>query len=631
MKRIFLFILIAGTLLTSCTDMLDLNPSDFLSPNNYYKDSTQIDKALVGVYAANINLTQTYYLPYFFNVSDEMYYSSTSGISYTNYNGNSADNNSKIIWGNLYTAIEISNMFIEKVSNVTIDSVKKNEYLGQAKFLRAYAYFLLVSNFGDVPLKTKATTSASDVFYERTPAKEVYDFIVNEMEESESMVKERTAYNTPGRITKPVVEGILARVCLFRAGFPNCTDINVNAENRPWYEKSLYWSEKVVNSGSFQLNPSYSQIFINLIQDKYDMKESIWEGEFYYTGPTDVYVRSTSIGAIDGIKQTNKAYGYCSSGFRPQAASVFNKYDSIDTRRDWNIAPYCFEGDNTQFKVYRFKTELYERYMGKYRREYQTNGINGNLDGLNVSTNIPLLRYSDVLLMAAEAENELNGPTSKAVGYVEQVRKRAYGALMGGQRLSKIVILTPGSNYTVPVPGKRPSLIATNPIVTISGGGIDSTKQAHAVATVSTLAATKGQILSIDIIDNGGNYTSAPKVTVSTPTGGTAATAIATLVTADYSVPIASISDLVTFRKFIQDERSRELCFEGNRRLDLRRWGILISRMKEVAEYVLINAPTSFRKMASDAALNITDKFLFLPIPQSEIMLDPKLTQNPSY
>jgi hypothetical protein len=129
-----------------------------------------------------------------------------------------------------------------------------------------------------VPLKTETNKSPEDILIPRTPAKEVYDFIVKEMEEAEALVPAAATVGFGGRVSKSAVRGVLARVCLFMAGHP----INEHAkmaEARNWAKMVMDYTTE----GGFrhELNPSFSQVFINYAQDLYDIKESIWEIEFW--------------------------------------------------------------------------------------------------------------------------------------------------------------------------------------------------------------------------------------------------------------------------------------------------------------------------------------------------------------
>jgi len=324
----------------------------------------------------------------------------------------------------LYIGINRANLVLENIDKPAMDSARRSIIKGQALFLRAYYYFLLVSNWGDVPMPLHSTSSPDSVNVPRVDSKIVYNQIIQDMTLADSLVLPITSYGFGGRVSKTCVEGILARVCLYRAGFPF-------ADNHlQWFTQSLYWSDKVINSGIHSLNSSFSQVFINFCQTIYDIKESIWEVEFYGTGNGNPYPQAGRIGNINGIACSDLSYGFCYGQVNVQA-NLFNAFVdntllvSRDNRRDWSIAPYkLVTTNNTTSRVNWPISSIYNRNAAKWRREYE---IGNNKQKNNTSINFSILRYSDVLLMKAEAENEVNGPNFAAYLALNQVRRRAYG------------------------------------------------------------------------------------------------------------------------------------------------------------------------------------------------------------
>lgn len=588
----------------SCKKALDITPTDFISEESYYDTADELNVALNGVYEVlgrgalyrcdGNTLCST------FDVADELSYTgSATGVA-QKYDYNSGYVGVSDIWRVLYIGIEKANMLIANINKPAMDDTQRRVIEGQARFLRAFYYFILVSNFGDVPLRLQPTASVEDVNAARTPAKTVYDFIISEMTKAEAMVLPITAYSYAGRISQSAIQGVLARVCLYKAGYPN----NDVAK----YADALKWAKKVIDSKLHALHPDYSQLWINLIQDKYYTKENIWEVEFYSTGNTDPYGKTGGWGVSMGIAQSNIALGFANAQYGAQAA-LFYKYDPADLRRDWNIAAYHYLNNNTATHVAWLPTEIYDRRVGKYRREYELT-VN-KINNYN-STNFPIIRYADVLLMAAEAENEVNGPTAFAIDCVNQVRRRAYG---NGQILKSFTVTNGGSGYT------------TAPTVTISGGGAANTGGLDAAS--ATAVVSGGKVTAINLVSRGTFYTSAPTVTLSGPGSGAVVTATLAPAT-DADLTPAQTADKDGFRKLIQDERSRELCFEALRRLDLIRWGIFIPTMKALANDITLNAPANY-KIAAAAGQNVTEKYIYLPIPLRELQLNNLLTQNPGF
>ncbi len=595
---------------TAC-ESLDTKPTDFIAPQFYYSNEEELTYALTGIYdiignpvlygGGNALIGQ-------FDCADGMYFTTGNGPGAFNYSA--AENVVNQIWTALYQGIERTNLFLENVDNVDMDAERRNAMKGEAKFLRAFYHFVLVQNYGAVPLKTSSTTSVSDVYYSRTAADDVYEFVIREMEEAEALVNEITAHNHSSRITKSAVQGILARVCLYKAGFPN------HDESR--YSGALEWAKKVIASGYHELNPDYSNVFINLIQNRYDTKESIWEVEYYTTGAGEAWNETGGLGGNNGIAQNQQAYGFSGPQLRVQQY-VYDLYERgevdwpIDLRRDWAIAPYRYRDNNGPEKVFWEPDQIYDRYIGKYRREYELveNRIqNGN------GTNSPLLRYADVLLMAAEAENELNGPTHQAQEWVNEVRRRGYAH---GRVIRRIQVTNGGAGY-VEVPQ-----------VAISGSSGQQAAGLEPTEAVAEIA--DGQVTAIHIRHNGTFYNGTPTVAISGG-GGTGATAEVEMVqVTDADLPPAATADRESFRKAIREERLRELCFEGGfRRMDLIRWGIYVSYIQgEFGEFVDSTVPSSSRTNAMRAVVNISEKHNYVPIPLRELSLNTELYQNPGW
>jgi hypothetical protein len=619
MKRIILLAALVA-FFSSCTKVMDGDPTDFVSPVTYFNTEQQLSAAVTGVYDC-LQKGNMYAggdgLGTVFNVTDEMYYAQ-SGTGPKVWNFTTNEPLVLNIWSSCYTGIQRANVVLSYINKPVMDEAKRKIYKGEAQFLRAYFYFILVQNFGGVPLRKEPTPSVTDVNLPRSSANEVYDFIISEMTEAEGLVAPMTAYAYNERITQSAVQGILARVCLFKAGFPN-NDVSKYAE-------ALKWANKVIESGLHDLNPSYSQPFINLIQNLYDTKENLWEIGFYTTGTDDSYTEYAPGLAITlGVTQSNGSFPVVAGQYRIHQR-LYNLYEkdpylkdalipdkSFDLRRDWNLAPFKYGAvvNNALTKTYYTAAQIYDRQPNKFDRAYELTAKRYTSNG---PFNYVMLRYSDVLLMAAEAENEVQkGPTAYARGLVDTVRRRGYGKKLNGEGVKFITLIAGGSGYT------------TAPTVTITGGGGSG---ATATATISTTTKT---ITSIDITNHGTFYSAPPTITI-TGGGGTGVSATATLTQrSDADMKPAQYAGKDEFLKTIQDERARELCFEGWRRLDLMRWGILVSTLRAVADESDANAPAAYKPYASIGGRNISDVNNYLPIPANEISLNKLVSQNPGW
>lgn len=517
---LLLMIVFAATLPVACKKFLDTKPTDSISPENYYKTQGDLNRALAGVYD-RLGDRRVYgtALYGYFAFSDEFFIKGQS----TGYLANIIDASTLEVnrcWEAIYTGIERANMLLDYIGNAQVTDSFRNEIKGQALFLRGYYYYLLADMFGAVPLKLTSTKSPVEPPLSRTPVAQVYAQVVADMKAAEPLVKDITSYGFNGRVTKTAVQGMLAKVYLTMAGNP--------LKDQAKYADARAYADKVIQSKIHSLNTSYQQIFINHAQDLYDIKEGLWEVEFYGNNQ-EVIKEGGYVGSWIGIACTNidTGYGY---DYIHATAKLYNAYGANDLRRDWNVAPYRFVATgNTVVRTAWTSTQIYERSAGKWRREYEVFKPK-NKD--YTPTNFPLLRYSDVLLMFAEAENQVNGPTGAAYDAVNMVRRRAYG---------------------------KP------------------------------------------------------------------------LTTADATVDLPAGLSKTDFLDSLKNERFRELAFEGVRKHDLIRWGDYLPVMKDMIVQYQATAPSTLSPAAIIQAQNVTQRSLLMPVPNSEIAVNPYVTQNPGW
>lgn len=431
MKKIrYIFALCGLLCLTSC-EFLDMEPQDFIAPSQYYKTKADLETALTGVYSTLIDgaLYKNYALGRLGLDADQGYDNRDGDVgTVSQYMAASSDAKVEKVWQALYKGINNANILLANVDNEQIDITveERARIKGEALFLRSYYYFLLVSNFGDVPLKLEPTDSERPETFRiaRTPALKVYEQIIDDMTDAASMVGDIAKLGYGGRVSQSAVWGILTRVHLFVAGEP--------LRQTAHYEDARDCALKVIQTGTHSLNSDYVQVFKNYAQDKYDIKESIWEVEFYGNGAGLYATLGGYVGGNNGIRNStdknNIGYTY---DYINATKYAYDVYKAGDLRRDHAIAPFKYdwnkevkEGEEVP-KIAWKATELFNRNCGKFRREYE---ILQPKHRSYTPTNFPLLRYSDVLLMYAEAENELNnGPTPEAYAAVNQVVRRGFG------------------------------------------------------------------------------------------------------------------------------------------------------------------------------------------------------------
>ncbi|AWO00846.1 RagB/SusD family nutrient uptake outer membrane protein [Chitinophaga alhagiae] len=620
----------------SCKKLLETQPTDFLSPDEFFSSKENLTATLTGVYSTlkNNALYGDNYQHLITATTDELVYATSGNVPKVPwYNATSADAQVASVWATLYTGIDRANVVLANLNTPSkIEEEEKRHIEGEARFLRAYYYFMLTQWYGDVPLRTKPTQSPQETNMPFTASKAVYDWVIDEMTAAEGLLHDQTAttFDYTERVTQTAVQAVLARVCLYAAGAP------VNDSRR--YTDAAKWAREVINSGLHKLNPDYTQVFKLQCKDLYDAayKESIWEVGFQVNSGTP---EQSSPGQVRvGIPTSSDVAGkndgrlfvyprlyrtYESFAFTTATNAVSDA--SPDQRRDWCVAPFKYSGGNATtapaqnpvaYNLY------YTRYPGKWRRSEE----NAPRIATQSPTNYPIVRYADVLLMLAEAENELNGyPTPEAINLVNEVRARAYGKLNGSRIITGIAVTDQGTGYVTP------------PVVTITGeGGTGAT----ALAEISG-----GRVTGIRVTNPGKGYPASTTVAI---TGGAAARVI---LNGDGALGTAQTAGKEAFLKAIQDERLMELNGEFLRKQDLKRWGILQSTIKQMGTEVISGssdlkpdgtpvvpaAKTPFAPSNvtvthyTNPANNISDKDYRLAIPQKEMLYNNQAKQNKGY
>ena len=427
-------IILLGVLLFPSCSLLDTEPQDFVTPSNYYNNEEEMNTALNGIYATLANTTL-----FGNNLLGRMGLSADIGYeSYSSDYGSVGDydvspTDAKILnyWRDLYDGIGRANMLIKYIDKPQLDRKTRDNILGQALFLRAYYHFLLVVRFHNIPLVLTVPDDGKreHVQVPQSDMREVYLQIIRDMEEAARLVPPASELLSPGRASQSTVYGMLARVALYMAGYP--------LGEPGMYAKAREYAQKVIDTGTHALNPSFEQVFINYIQDKYDAGESIFEVEFWGTNESTYTTTAGMVGRNNGIGCTSQnvtpngktivdMYGY-SIGTIRTTPYYYALFEEGDLRRDWTIAPYTYNTVSGQKTAQ--TSNIWIRYCGKFRREYELTTPRATN---YTPVNFPLLRYADILLIWAEsvvADAANNDPEQlrQAYEYVNQVRRRGYG------------------------------------------------------------------------------------------------------------------------------------------------------------------------------------------------------------
>jgi hypothetical protein len=355
-------------------------------------------------------------------------------------------------WNQLYQGIERANICIYNIPKMALYSTgtttqvgELKRLVGEALTLRAQYYFELVRNWGDVPAQWVPSSTTTNFFLAKTDRDTIYNHLLDDLLQAESLVPWRTEVATLGdpindeRITQGAVRGLRARIALFRGGYSlrRASSSYGQVMARPADYKNYYQMAHdecqaiMARPDQHNLNASYNTVFKGSLDAH--APDPVGEIIFRVAMAGGAGSNDSKLGYYDGNKVGSN--GNAAIAVLP---TYFYLFDSTDVRRDITIAAYDVNAKDLNNLTPRTPTTLVE---GKFRRDWMSNPTQ-----LNTSTaqyfgiDWPLQRFSDILLMFAETENELNnGPTTAAISAFESVRKRAYG---------KNAIGTTPSDYT---------------------------------------------------------------------------------------------------------------------------------------------------------------------------------------
>ena len=412
MKKLINILGITALLLsTGCTKFLTEEPKTFLSPENYYVSEAQMQDAVNGLYPRVVaaymdglvapNHTTLIMLETLtgYHKRTHAYDSRTLGFNLPLADDNGLlDNN----WNDMYQAISRANYALEGIENSTADipQATRSRFLGEAHFIRAYAYFFLVQCYGPVPVPTTPVKSKSDIVTELTPISGVYQQILDDLGQAETLL---TVWNPgDGHVGLGAVKALLAKVHLAMAGYP--------LRQADHYAVAVSKAKEVVASGAFSLYTDVSDLANPAKRNK---EEAIYTAQYNKTnGGSPMHTIFLPYYAGWDAEQIAESQTF--GGAIVPSQTFINTYEDGDKRareKGWYYNSYQkLDGSGT--------ADFPQPFIYKY---FDADAVKSNSSDVQ----FPMLRYSDVLLTLAEAACAGGSTTdASAIDAYYQVRNR---------------------------------------------------------------------------------------------------------------------------------------------------------------------------------------------------------------
>ncbi len=452
-KLSFTGIILMATL-ASCENFLESNSPSVFTEEYIGQSEQEINRVVSGVYEGMLNFTKAKFYNDL-NRNTDVEFTSTSsavlkndGTDYNCFESTSYSANTINTWSKIYVAINRANDVVEIIekspvyanSNKTEVSVISQLY-GEVKTLRGMIYLELVRNWGDVPFRMTSSRSDEDLYLPATDRDTILTTIIEDLISVEPYMK--WASELPEgteRVSREFCQALIARIALTRGGWSlrpdlgnpaNTGTMKRNPDYREYYEIAKTYSEKVINSGTHSLTLPYKKVFRDMCNYVINRNDDMIFEIANLTG------YSGEVGSSLGFPVTagNHPYGK-GTGSTNLLGTYIMAFDKEDKRRDVACALYKYDADLNQV----FDANPFKIYTAKWSILYMDNPIGKDGGGKSIGINFPYMRYADVLLMYAEAVNELNGgPDGPAREAFKTVRRRAFSEELWGEKVEHYV------------------------------------------------------------------------------------------------------------------------------------------------------------------------------------------------
>ncbi|MDI9878806.1 RagB/SusD family nutrient uptake outer membrane protein [Flectobacillus longus] len=432
-KKLLILAVIASGFLTSCKDFLEPDSLSTFDVNYIYSNP---DDARKGVNAIYESFGQDAFRSRLSNnmagntdIEHQSGWSSTADrYQIWDLNALATNGDLRIVWNAAYTSIRNCNIAIEGIeasdalkSTDAATSRKMYQMLGEAYTMRAYWYSMLTLYFGDVPNVRQAPKAGNNFFLPKEDRNVILSQVIDDLIKIEDKMlwADQNSYSIE-QINREYTMGMIARLALQRGGYylTPAMQMERKSDYLDYYKIAKTYTEKLISLKDRALPTDFKQVFLN-------------ESKFVTPSNSDVLfevpfaIGNGDVGWNIGITVeggTTAAHSYGSgNNYMAIPPTYYFSFDTLDVRRDVTCALYKI---NTSAQAV-FVTNSMNIAQGKWSRWFLDKAP-GASTAKGTGINWPMMRYSDVLLMLAEAENELNGPTEIAQSALKRVRQRAF-------------------------------------------------------------------------------------------------------------------------------------------------------------------------------------------------------------
>lgn len=434
MKKKLIISLLAAMVLSSCQEFLDPESLSTFDSQYIFSNAEDARKAVNAMYVHFSHDGFRSRLSNNMTGNTDIEHSSgwtSDGARYQIWNLNAQPNNGDLgyVWDLGYKAIRDANIAIEGImgseayASTDAELARKMKHLlGEAYTMRAYWYSILIIYFGDVPFSTEAPKPGVEFNLPKENRNVILSQVIEDLVNAEeNMMWADQLPNGIEQINREYTLGMIARLALQRGGWYLKPDLTMAREGdyQQYYQIANQYTAKLILMKDRELPRDFRQIFVNQCKFISPVNSDILFEVPFAIGEGDV---GWNIGIrVDGGSSAKHDYG-SGSNYMAMPPTYLYSFDTLDIRRDVTCGLYTINTDNEKVLV---STGNMNISQGKWSRHLLPTPPGKSTDK-GTGINWPMLRYSDVLLMHAEAENELNGPSGLAQEALKRVRRRAF-------------------------------------------------------------------------------------------------------------------------------------------------------------------------------------------------------------
>ena len=464
-----------AVLLSVASCSLREEPLSMYEKDTYFASESKAKMAVAGAYSCLSTSKHYGQWEMAMPSSDDTYYINGTGSDNTrrdisHYNNTLTSSNSWIeaSWMYKYLGIDRCNVAIDGIEHMDgfADNANLKSLDAQARFLRAFLAFDVVKYWGDAPFSTDFTAGYDAAFKPRRDREEIYDAILDDLKYCADNLPMANATSSPEVPCQAAAHALAMRVLLQRAGYSLKLDGTItrpdDATRKKYFDAVIAEWEAIQSKGFHGFyTAGYVQLFKDFSGEVLNQQESLWEIAFHPIGAT--YSENDGFWGTWNGPLVNAPSGEAGKDYDPSKvmgrANAFFRvvpawkdfFEASDVRRDVMVCDYQYNWSNGAH-VQKSNTKAPKNwYPGKWRREWMKPGFfHPNATNVNFCP----LRYSDAVLMAAEAYNE-TGNTSQAWTLLNSVRTRSgatpidnsnYASLMKAPKVYDLPFIDDGND-----------------------------------------------------------------------------------------------------------------------------------------------------------------------------------------